>query len=190
MQTLRPTFAGFALVLAGCGRPSQMPAAPDWDQFVLRRPNASGSAGESWRPEICAGVDLHPDYHTLDETSLAAFLQNQQLTVRVERQPVEPNKPELVFLFVSAASGSDPIALRVAMLKTPDEAGRDLYDAVLQHGSGSWGVRRANVAVLGPPGSSHEDLAFAAKTKLACWGTFLLEDDDDAVVIPGGYAEP
>ncbi len=167
-----------------------MPAGPDWDQFVVRRPNSSGSTGVSWRPDICTGVDLHPDYQTLNENSLVAFLQSQQLTVRVERQPVEPNKPELVFVFVSAPGNAAPIPLRVAMLKTPDEAGRDLYDAVLQHGSGAWGVHRANVAVLGPIGSGGEDLAFAAKTKLACWGTFTLATGDDAVVVPGGYAEP
>jgi hypothetical protein len=188
MSPLRPALVGFALAVASCGRPSQMPAGPDWEQFVVRRPNTS-STGTSWRPDVCAGFDLHPDYRALNETSLVAFLQSQQVSVRVERQPVEPNKPELVFLFISTANG-DPIALRVAMLKTPDEAGRDLYDALLQHGDGSWGVRRANVAVLGPPGSRHEDLAFAAKTRLACWGTFVVEDGDDAVVIPGGYAEP
>ncbi|MGA2448618.1 MAG: hypothetical protein ABTD50_08080 [Polyangiaceae bacterium] len=133
---------------------------------------------------------MRPDYGTLNESSLVAFLQSQQLSVRVERQPVEPGKPELVFVFVSAPSGSQTIPLRVAMLKTPDEAGRDLYDALLQHGSGVWGVHRANVAVLGPPGSPDDDLAFAAKTRLACWGTFTIAEGGDAVVIPGGYAEP
>ena len=30
----------------------------------------------------------------------------------------------------------------------------------------------------------------AAKTRLACWGTFTLSDGDDAFVVEGGYAEP
>jgi hypothetical protein len=144
----------------------------------------------AWRPDICAGVDMRPDYRTLNEANLVSFLQSQQLAVRVERQPVEPGKPDLVFAFVTAPGATQTIPLRVAMLKTPDEAGRDLYDAILEHGTGVWGVHRANVAVLGPPGAAEEDLAFAAKTRLACWGTFTVADDGDAVVIPGGYSEP
>jgi hypothetical protein len=184
--TLAVLFSGFV----GCVRPSQMPAGSDWHQFVVDRPRASGATGVAWRPDVCAGVDMRPDYRTLNESNLVAFLQSQQLAVRVERQPVEPGKPDLVFAFVTAPGGAQTIPLRVAMLKTPDEAGRDLYDAILEHGTGVWGVHRANVAVLGPPGTTEDDLAFAAKTRLACWGTFTIADDGDVVVIPGGYSEP
>jgi hypothetical protein len=59
-----------------------------------------------------------------------------------------------------------------------------------QRGPGAWGVHRSNLAVLGPGGADEEDLAFAARTKLACWGTFTLQAGNDAVVVPGGYMEP
>jgi hypothetical protein len=177
--------------LAGCGgHASQMPAGPDWRQYVVDRPGASGTSALEWRPDVCARADLHADYHLLNETSLVAFLRDQQLDARVERQPVEANKPGLVFVFVSSPGSSQAVPLRVAILPSADEAGRDLYDALLQRGSGAWGVHRANLAVLGPYGNKEDDLQFAAKTRLACWGTFTFSDGDDAFVVQGGYAEP
>src|SRR5882672_10096956 len=188
---MRMALVAATAALAGCGgRPSQMPAGPDWKQFVVDRPGASGPDALEWRPDVCAHVDLHADYHLLNETSLVAFLRDQQIDARVERQPVEANKPGLVFVFVSSPGAAQPVPLRVAILPSADEAGKDLHDALLQKGSGAWGVHRANLAVLGPYGSKEEDLQFAAKTRLACWGTFTLSQDDDAFVVPGGYAEP
>jgi hypothetical protein len=177
--------------LAGCGgHPSQMPAGPDWRQYVVDRPGGSGASAYEWRPDVCAHVDLHPDYRVLNENSLVAFLRDQQLDARVERQPVEANKPGLVFVFVTSPGSSQPVPLRVAILPSSDEAGKDLYDALLQRGSGAWGVHRANLAILGPSGNKEDDLQFAAKTRLACWGAFTLADGDDAIVVQGGYAEP
>jgi hypothetical protein len=167
-----------------------MPAGPDWRQYVIERPGGSGSSALEWRPDVCARVDLHADYHVLNEASLVAFLHDQQIDARVERQPVEANKPGLVFVFVTGPGSTQPVPLRVAILHSADEAGRDLYDALLQKGAGSWGVHRANLAVLGPPGNDEDDLQFAAKSKLACWGTFTFSSDNDAVVVQGGYAEP
>lgn len=183
------------LVLAGalpaCAvRPSQMPPGPDWAQFVVSRPGTSGPTARAWRPDVCAALDLRPDYRTLNESNLVEFLRNQQLAVRVERQPVEPKKPELVFVFVQAPGRPETVPLRLAILPNADDAGHDLYDAMLQRGWGVWGVHRANLAVLGPAGSDEEDLAFAARTKLACWGTFTVAEGGDAVVVPGGYMEP
>jgi hypothetical protein len=44
---------------------------------------------------------------------------------------------------------------------------------------------------LGPTGTRNDDLAFAAATKLVCWGTFTVAmTKDDTVVVPGGYTEP
>jgi hypothetical protein len=60
---------------------------------------------------------------------------------------------------------------------------------MLQHGAGSWGVRRSNLAVLGPIGTMQDDLAFAGKTKLACWGVFSMAGRDDTFAVPGGYRE-
>lgn len=176
--------------VAGCGHASQMPPGPDWRNFVIDRPGYYGLWGHTWRPGVCAGVDLKPDYRPLNEASLVAFLRDQQYNVRVERQPVAPGKPDLVFVFVQFPGSAESIPLRVAMLKSPDDAGRDLYDALLERGSWAWGVHRSNVAVLGPRGSEDDDLAFAAKTKLACWGTFTITDGTSVYVTPGAYAEP
>lgn len=182
---------GLLAGIAACsGRPSQMPSGPDWGSFIIDRQDASGPAAHSWRPGVCAGVDLHPDYRVLDEQNLVSFLRDQQYAVRVERQPVEPGKPDLVFVFVQVPGVAESIPLRVATLKTSDDAGKSLYDAFLQRGAGLWGVHRSNLAVLGPPGPAHDDLAFAAKTKLACWGSFAFTDGDDMYVVPGGYTEP
>ncbi|MCL2449489.1 MAG: hypothetical protein FWD17_11125 [Polyangiaceae bacterium] len=166
-----------------------MPAGADFHPFVVQRPGAAGPAAFTWRPDVCDRTDLRPDYRQLDETNLVAFLRDNQLDVHVERQPVEANKPELVFVFVSAA-GSAPVALRVAILKTPDEAGHDLYDALTQRGDGWWGVHRANLAVLGPPADPAKAISFAARTRLACWGTFTFAHSSDTFVVAGGYAEP
>ncbi len=178
---------------AACGgRPSQIPPGPDWAQYVLIRPGTEGNLDTlSWRPGVCAGVELRPDYRTLNESSIVSFLRDQNFAVRVERQPVEARRPDLVFIFVQVPGAAESIPLRVAMLPSADEAGRSLYDALLVRGSRVWGIHRSNVAVLGPQGASfHDDLAFAAKTKLACWGTFTTTDGSNAFVIPGGYAEP
>jgi hypothetical protein len=176
---------------AGCGGPaSQMPPGPEWRRFVVDRPGASGPGALQWRPDVCAHTELRPERRHLNETNLVAFLHDQGLDVRAERQPVEPSKPELVFVFVSAPGESRSVALRVAILPSADEAGRDLYEALLQKGDGAWGVHRANLAVLGPFGDEPDDVQFAAKTRLGCWGTFTMMHDGDAFVLTGGYAEP
>ncbi|HXX69293.1 MAG TPA: hypothetical protein VEK07_19065 [Polyangiaceae bacterium] len=180
-----------AVALVGCaGRPSQMPSGADFREYVVDRQGASGRAGFEWRPDVCAHVDVAPDYRNLNETSLVAFLRGQQIEARVERQPVETHKPDLVFVFVTVPGVAQTVPLRVAILPSADEAGRALYDALVQRGAGAWGVHRSNVAVLGPLGSNEDDVAFAAKTRLACWGTFTFADSGDAFVVPGGYAEP
>jgi hypothetical protein len=196
VNVVRPTPLVFATaVTAACGTacggpPSQMPPGPEWRQYVVDRPGTSGPGSHQWGPDVCARVDLKPDYHALTEASLVAFLQGQGLDARVERQPVEANKPGLVFVFVAAPGTSRTVPLRVAILPSADEAGRDLYDALLLRGQGAWGVHRANLAVLGPSGDEPDDLQFAGKTRLACWGTFTVAEGGDAVVVPGGYAEP
>jgi hypothetical protein len=65
-----------------------------------------------------------------------------------------------------------------------------LHEGILQHGQGSWGLHRANLAVLGPIGSAEDDLRFAAKLNLPCWGVFTIAGLDDTFVIPGAYLEP
>lgn len=176
---------------AACGGPpSQLPSGQDWANYVVHRPGTSGAASNEWQPGVCAGTDLKPDYRPLDESNFVAFLRDQNYGVRVERQPVQPGKPDLVFVFIQVPGMAESIPVRVATLKTPEEAGRDLHEALIQRGGGYWGVHRSNVAVFGPVGSAEQDLAFAAKTKLACWGTFTYHNGSEIYVVPGGYTEP
>jgi hypothetical protein len=137
-----------------------------------------------FRPGLCEGEDLHPEYERLDESSLIRFLERQRLDLRVERP-----RADLIYVNVNGMGTPQPVRLRVAILRTADEAGRELADALAQHGKGAWGVHRSNLAVLGPVGEPTDDIVFAAMTKVACWGVFTVAAGDDAIVIPGGYRE-
>jgi hypothetical protein len=167
-----------------------MPADSDWHRYAIARGDSGDLASLQLRPEVCDGFDLKPDYTVLNEASFIRFLQRQKFDVQAQRQEVDPKNPELHYVFVGVSGIAQPVPLRVAVLPDADEAGRRLHEAVLQRGPGSWGVHRGNVAVLGPVGSTADDIAFAATTKLACWGTFTIAGTDDAFVVPGGYAEP
>jgi hypothetical protein len=87
------------------------------------------------------------------------------------------------------AGGEIPARLRVAVLPNAQLAGRELHEALLEHGPGSWGVHRSNLAVLAPIGSPDQVVAFATKTQLACWGVITTSGRDDTFVITGGYTE-
>jgi hypothetical protein len=189
----RTRLAVLAMLSACAGAPSQMPPGADWRTYVVKRTGDADAAVLQLRPEVCQGYDLHSDYTTLNETSFVRFLQLQRFSAQVQqvsRQQVEPGKPDLHYVLLSVPGVSQAVSLRVAVLPSADEAGRALHEAVLQRGSGAWGVHRSNVAVLGPVGTNADDVAFAAMTKLACWGTLTIAGTDDAFVIPGGYAEP
>jgi hypothetical protein len=178
------------LCLACAGAPLSMPADVDWHRYAISRGDSGDPSSLQLRPEVCDGYDLRPDYTALNEASFIRFLQRQKFEVQAQRQEVDPKNPELHYVFVGVPGMAHPIPLRVAVLPNADEAGRALHEAVLQRGPGSWGVHRGNVAVLGPSGSSADDIAFAATTRLACWGTFTIAGTDDDFVVPGGYAEP
>src|SRR5262249_59615197 len=124
------------------------------------------------------------DGRVLTEANLIEFLSRQQYDVRVERP-----RSDLVYLNVTGAGTEGPVRLRVAILKSSAEAGRELHEAILQHGPGSWGVHRSNLAVLAPIGDADEVVSFAVKTKLACWGVLTMAGLDDTFVVPGGYLE-
>jgi hypothetical protein len=79
--------------------------------------------------------------------------------------------------------------LRVAVLGSATQAGEQLHEAMGQQGNGSWGVHRSNIAILGPAGHMDDVVAFAVKTRLACWGVLTVQQGDDAIVVPGGYLE-
>ena len=136
------------------------------------------------KPSVCQDVDLHPEYKSLDEQTLVAFLKKQGLEVSMVRE-----RGDLVFLDVKNGGTTEPVRLRVAILKSSADAGRELHEAILQHGPGSWGVHRGNLAVLVPIASVDDAVTFAVKTKLACWGVLTMAGRDDTFVVPGGYME-
>jgi len=177
-----------ALAVLGCASPVlRMNDGADPRSYASTKSGSVSDAapdGARFNAQLCSGEDLHPDGRTLDETNLIAFLAKQNLDVRVERP-----RSDLVYLNVTGAGTEGPVRLRVAILKSSAEAGRELHEAILQHGPGSWGVHRANLAVLGPIGSLPDDLSFAGKTHLCCWGMFMTAGRDDTYAVPGGYRE-
>ena len=151
-----------------------------------RYAKGSLSLGEAHvRPEVCSGMaENKPDPIRLDENALASFLQRQGFQTSLIRA-----RADLVYLDVTNSGGDRPVRLRVAILNDPQAAGADLHKAILDHGSGSWGVHRSNLAVLGPIGNVDQIMEFAGRTKLACWGVLTVAGRDDDFVIPGGYME-
>lgn len=135
------------------------------------------------KAEACTGFDLEPDYASLDYASLVQFLQQRGFKVKVTKR-----RSDLVYLDLSG-KGKSVVRLRVAILGSAQEAGRDLHEALLQHGPGTWGVHRSNLAVLGPIGNTEKVVYFAVRSKLACWGELMLAGRDDLFAIPGGYQE-
>lgn len=179
-----------ALVVPGlaCSSPTlRVTDGTNYKTYVQDRsggPSGADFAALRFRPGTCEGEDLEPDVSPLDYTHLLRFLERQQIEVQVERP-----RADLTYLVLSGVGTAAPVRLRVAILENAHLAGEELHAAMLQHGHGSWGVRRANLAVLGPVGSLQDDLAFAGKTKLACWGVFSVAGRDDTFVVPGGYRE-
>jgi hypothetical protein len=176
-------------LLPGCGAEIglRMNNGTDWHSYVRDRsggPATDNLDATHFKAGMCDGEEQRPDYSKLDETSLLRFLERQHIDARVERP-----RADLLYVSVGGAGTEAPIRLRVAILGSSDEAGRELYQGILQHGPGSWGVRRSNLAVLGPVGAPGDDIAFAGVTKLACWGVFTIAGTDDAFVVPGGYTE-
>jgi|HubBroStandDraft_1064217.scaffolds.fasta_scaffold01078_2 hypothetical protein len=180
-----------ALVVPACSEalPLQVKGV-DWHRYVVERPGRGELRATQFRSDVCVAYDLRPDYSMLTEASLIRFLQDQRLDVQVQHQAVEAQNPDLNYLFVTIPGVAQPLSLRVATLPNADEAGRALSEAIDKRGRGSWGIHRSNLAVLGPAGSTEDDISVAAASKLACWGTFTMDDGGEAIVIPGGYSEP
>lgn len=178
-----------SLLLAACSGSSALHMADSTDVRTFARDRTGGSPGSDlsttrFREGLCEGESLMPDNQPLTEADLIRYLERQNLDVRVDRA-----RADLVYLFVSGAGTTTPVRMRVAILESADKAGRELLQAVLQHGPGSWGVHRSNIAVLGPAADPEDALAFAGKAKLQCWGVFTMAGRDDAFVVPGGYTE-
>lgn len=189
MRSVLEAVAVSVLLLAGCGPKAvlRVTESSDWKSFVTDREGKppSPELGElRFRPGLCDGEDTLPERRQLDEGNLIAYLQRQGVDVRVERQ-----RADLVYLSLAGVGTKSPVRLRVAILESREAAGRELHEGILQHGQGSWGVHRANLAVLGPVGTLEDDIRFAAKLKLPCWGVFTVAGLDDTFVIPGAYLE-
>jgi hypothetical protein len=135
------------------------------------------------KPQACQGEALKPEYGLLNEGALVKFLTAHGYESRTVRA-----RSDLVYVDIMNA-GDHPVRLRVAILADPPAAGNELHEAILQHGQGSWGVHRSNLAVLAPIGDPSEVVSFAVKTKLACWGVLTVAGLDDTFVVPGGYFE-
>jgi hypothetical protein len=174
--------------LLGCASPAfHINDRSDVNAYVVRgkAPTSEASPGGlRFKPGLCDARELQPDGRPLTEANIIEFLNKQQLDVRIERP-----RSDLIYLIVGGAGTDVPVRLRVAVLKNADEAGLELHEALLQHGPGGWGVRRSNLAVLGQIGSLADDLTFAAKTRLSCWGMFMTAGRDDTYSVPGGYRE-
>jgi hypothetical protein len=172
------------LALVGCAE------APTVTGVYLETP---GGKEDSARPlslgyarfkaEVCKDEPLYPEFYRQTEESLVQFLRAHEAEVTVLRV-----RRDLVYLDVKY-KGGQTVRLRVAILNSPEDAGHELHEAILEHGPGSWGVHRANLAVLGPIGSLDQVVTFAAETKLVCWGMLTMAGLDDSFVIPGGYME-
>lgn len=191
MQRLLRTSVVLSLLAVGCGPEVLLNVTDgsDWKAFVATRDGGSASTTDlsslRFRESLCDAQTLIPERGELNENHIISYLQKQGVDVRVERQ-----RTDLVYLNVAGAGTKSPVRFRVAILKSREDAGRELHEGILQHGEGSWGVHRANLAVLGPLGSAEDDLRFAARLKLPCWGVFTIAGRDDTFVVPGAYIEP
>src|SRR5579884_88544 len=135
-----------AVTVVACGEsppPNAYMTTPGGGSQYVKDSEALGEV--RLRPEACSDVpENKPERTRLGESALAAFLQRQGYEVREARA-----RADLVYFDVTGQGISEPVRLRVAVLEDAHAAGKDLHNAVLQHGSGSWGVHRGNLAVLG-----------------------------------------
>lgn len=172
---------------SGCASNAAFTVADDdWRSYVQARgENASAAPSSlSFKPGLCDGEELRQEFAKLDDQSLLNFLARQGLELRLERQ-----RADLAYAYVSGAGVTSTLRLRVATLASADAAGTELADAIAQHGKGSWGVHRSNLALLGPVGHEEDVIAFLGRSKLACWGVPTYGDGHDVWVIPGAYVE-
>jgi len=186
---MRRVAVAFALSVAlnACGgKDLVLINGANWEPYVYdsQRDAPEPLAAMVFREKVCAGRVLTPQYSRLDENDLLDLLRGQQLPVRVERP-----RSDLTYVLVDDPRTRRPARLRVAILQDADQAGRELAEALAQHGEGAWGVHRSNLAVLGPVGDPTHDLVFAAQIGLVCWGVFTVRGREDTFVIPGGYRE-
>jgi hypothetical protein len=138
------------------------------------------------REEVCDGIDTHTMLAPLAHDDFARFLNGRRVQARQAKARGN--------LFWFDFAGADPregdtVRLRLAVLKTAEEAADELHKSLLEHGPGWWGLRRSNLSILAPKASVGEAVAFALRHKLVCWGMMMMADADDVYVVPGPYME-
>ena len=135
---------------------------------------------------VCAGRDIAPVLdQALDERSLL-----EHLTAANVKYKLQKARADLIYVDLLDAGTVAPVRLRLAILKTRHAAGRELHEAIQQHGRGSFGFHRGNLAVLAPVAPIEDALALSIRTQLACWGVLTMAAADDDFVVAGGYSEP
>ncbi|MFO0615519.1 MAG: hypothetical protein U0414_23195 [Polyangiaceae bacterium] len=158
----------------------------DLDKYLLTPegdPNPSVSLSHfKIAPSTCKDIDHGVVTTDLGPEDLGRFFATQN--VKVEQQQARDN-----LYWFGFGAGDDAVKLRLAILKNPNAAAKDLHDSLVEHGPGWWGVRRGNLALLAPKAGLGEALRFAIKTKLVCWGVFTYAGADDVYVTVGGYSE-
>ncbi len=192
-QAARAIACIWSLALAGCGGTAKVSLSPARGTLEKQAYLADVDAPEGRskgsdletlhiNPDVCNGFDTKPDFTTLGAQSLRSFLDAQGIAY-------ERTEARSDLEYLDLEEGAQKVRLRVATLDTARAAGRDLHEALLQHGPGSWGVHRSNIAVLGPVAEVDAAIAYSLKTKLACWGVLTVAGRDDTFVIGGGYSE-
>ncbi|HVJ88480.1 MAG TPA: hypothetical protein VM580_01675 [Labilithrix sp.] len=172
----------------GCGSSglhvAGAPSASHYLENFEGKPSGVSLGAVRFKSDVCRGVDVSPVGRPLDADAFVAFLKSQGLDTRTVRA-----RHDLVLVDVLNAGTPGPVRFRVAELGSPGAAGHELHTALLQKGQGTWGIVRGNLAILAPTTSANDAVVFAGKTRLACWGVFMIAGLDDTFVIPGGYTE-
>ena len=171
----------------GCGSSELHVAGASSSRYLQTfdgRPSSADLGAVRFRPEVCRGIDVHPPDRPLDADDFVAFAKSQGLDTRIVQA-----RQDLVFVDITNAGTAAPIRFRVAITQSPGAAGHELHTALLQHGEGTWGLQRSNLAVLAPPAPADDVVVLAAKARLACWGVLMIAGHDDTFVVPGGYTE-
>jgi hypothetical protein len=137
-------------------------------------------------PDVCKGIDTQPVTQPLRADDLSRFLEAQGAKLDIKKA-----REDLYWFDFPGGQGSSRGFLRLRVAERDDSAGAatDLHASLLEHGSGFWGVRRSNLAVLAPRASLREALGFALRYKLVCWGIFTVAGSDEAYVVAGPYSE-
>lgn len=178
-RLLSPSLFGLVLLFGACGTSAPRSAYLDGTYQPVSEATEPGAA--RFAAAICKGFDLTPAAEKGDIASLTRWLDAQHIAHRVEKA-----REDLYFVDVRLDTN---VRLRVDVARDRLAAGRELHQALREHGPGSWGLQRGNLAVLAPISRLPDAIGFAERTRLACWGSFLTSGRDDVFAVGGAYQE-